>query len=140
MQTLEFKNKYFHHASVEDLHKMTMEWKSDLAFWKSESVFLYKLINKYFLQSTLAHKREHFEQLLKRVNAFADQTLADLEPKLENHEKKLAEFVKNQFAQDEQAIRDTHEKLDRRIAEVQSHFRILKKAIFESVEEVSEGG
>jgi hypothetical protein len=136
MQTLEFKNKYFKHASVEELHKMTRQWKSDLTFWKSESVFLYKLINKYFLQSAAVSKREHFENLLKRLNAFVDQTLATLEPELEDHEEKLAEFVKNQFALDEQALRETHQKLDHRIAEVAAHFRILKKEIFESVEKV----
>jgi|GEM_PF-4857892 len=136
MTQLEFKNQYLDHASVEEMHHLLREWQSQVEFWNAESVFFYKLVDKYFLKSAEADQGEHFEALLKRINAFVDQTLPGIREKIEEQKSKLSALVENKFAQNEQQIRDRQRKLDRRMREVQSHFQILKQEIFESVEEV----
>jgi hypothetical protein len=128
------KNKYLHKADLNELHADTIEWLSDLEFCKTELSFLFKLLDKYFLRVRGDEKLNELFILESRVKSFRTEILKDLFEEINNHEKHLASLDENMFTNDEQSIRDEHEKYTLSIKAFMGSVKKVKKYLFDFVE------
>lgn len=117
-------------ADLDELHKMSRFWISEIAFWKDETRFLQKLLGTYFMQLVEEEGTlKHGNMLMESLDAFQNETLSGLLKGVQNHEKHLAVLLENPFHDTEIAYREEHQRLEGRVSGVMKEFQLLKKEI-----------
>lgn len=120
--------------SLNNLHHKTIEWESNIEFWKHELNFFKKLLNKYGnnLESWKDIKeREHFRELL---GYYSGNLMEVLNQKLIQHEADLRPLLDNESHQDEMAYRNEHDALRKQIEAFEQEFKVYKSELYELIE------
>jgi hypothetical protein len=122
-------------ASWTALHALTEHWQSDLKFFEDELNFLNIVTDKYLLKlieednvSRIAPLSMALANLEKRNRALTEKVL--------KHLQHIRESIQNSVSQDEQAFKDAHVELENDLIDFVKVFRITKKEIFDSAEQV----
>ena len=121
--------------SLQDLHKKTLEWESDIEFWKKELHFFRKLIGKYDTRIngwSNVQEKDHFKSLL---NYYSGSLMELLSNKMIDHESRLKPLLNGDGDhQDEMAYRKEHSDLRYQIEAFQKEFEIYKNELYALIE------
>ncbi len=128
------KSAYLKKESLLGLHQTCVWWLSELEFCKTEFSFLNKLLDRYFLRMKSATQLAALMNMEKKVRLFRTKTWKIIHTHVVHHEHMLTALDENMFAQDEQYIRDEHQKLMAVVQAFMDQVRELKKEIFRFVE------
>ncbi len=130
------KSDYLHNASFDELHKVTLEWVSELNLWKDELQFFQRLIDKFIMKMITQETLTHVQEIVDRIIHYNDIDLKDILSKVELHEKHLEQLVEQPFSHDETAFRKEHSELEDEISKFMGRFKNFKTEIFEVIEEL----
>lgn len=130
-------SNYHHTIDLQQLFLLTEHWQSDVAFYKDEFKFLYKLIDKYYMWLT---NDEHITQVRKMVNTVLEmqKELDAFTVDLSHHLIAIGKRIDKPNAATELVLREEHSALGIRIGQFYRNFRVVKKTIFTLTEVVIE--
>lgn len=126
-----------HTADWQQLHSLSEQWLSELAFYHDELLFLKDVINKYFIWLVADEKMELLTSLSKRLIKM-EQINGQLLNSVKKNMGQLTELMANTFSHDEQIFRHEHSGLEDDIANFIGNFASLKKEIFAVTKRVIE--
>ncbi|MCB0667257.1 MAG: hypothetical protein KDC80_15625 [Saprospiraceae bacterium] len=129
-------DRYAMAPELEDLHRQSREWLSDMAFWKDEADFLRRLIDKNFVHLMTGEGMETAFQLSKKIAHLGDTQVKNLIDLVEIHEGKLAELIENPQEKREESFRKEHRLLAIKFREVAMQNMSIKRRIFAAAEKI----
>ena len=129
------KGDYINEASWEELYHLTQYWQSEMDFYSDEMHFLYKLINQFFAQ-LLEHENIRSLQLMIKKIAETEIVVQDIQKSISSHLSQFKTLIHDSSDQQVDSIRGDHAELENRVSNLESHFKNMKKEIFELTEEV----
>ena len=127
---------YLLQRSLQDLHRRTLEWESNISFWKQELQFFKKLIKLYGSQLHLREQileRDHFMMLL---HYYSGELMDLLLKKIHDHESHLKPLIKEVNSQDENEYRAEHRALEKQMRAIEREFHCYKGELFALIEKV----
>lgn len=128
-----FRNRpngdYIFNADWDELFVLTEYWKSDLLFYKDDSMFLDELINKYILWISKDEDLEKVRVIKKSVVETTNKCLKLLE-RVQKHLIHLTNLIDNPFPYDTQKFREEHQQLEDDFTEFLKAFRNNRKEVF----------
>ena len=119
--------------SLDDLHAQSMEWLSDIAFWKDENAFLVDLLEMH--KSRALSSNHHYQQLVnfrKNLIDFESRILEDLNLIVLEHEHKLSVIMENEYS-DIVDYRTKHKMISEKVKGVYKSMKELKRNLFSFV-------
>jgi hypothetical protein len=128
-------SSYLLEAPLEILHRQSIEWLDEIAFWKDEVAFFYKLIGKAEDKKSPKLKTKDAVNVEKHLIRISAETLDELKSEAMLHEQFLAKR-KGDVKSDEPAYRSRHRSLATKFHDFENEFKEMKKAIFHMVEEI----
>lgn len=127
-------NAYLLEPAPQHLHSEALEWLSDLEFYKTEIIFLTKLLDIAFLRVTSDENLKLLKALEKKVRSFREQTLDDLHQRVTEHEKHLSELDEDLFKKNKPKVDEEHHNRYKEFVAFAEEIKELKKEIFTLVE------
>jgi hypothetical protein len=131
------KSEYLYNASWEDLYFSTEQWKSDIEFYRDETMFLRNLINKYFILLIEDGNIEKVQNISNKLS-IAIKKKKNIYKLINKHLVHIEELIENAFSHDEKKFRDEHLNISDQISEFVKNFKMLKREIFILTEHVIE--
>ncbi|MCB0761451.1 MAG: hypothetical protein KDC12_08020 [Flavobacteriales bacterium] len=128
------KDKFHDQSSLEDLHNVTLNWESQVQFWKDEIRFFQDIIDKYFLQMVSNDNLDTTTEIVDEMSSIRDRGLSDLMSKMELHEEHLSSLMNQEWS--EEAYRKEHIKLAQDMHQFNNGLVQLKQRVFNLVEDV----
>jgi len=129
------RGTFINTANWEELYILSKHWKSDLLFYKEDSNFLHRLINKYFIWLTKSKNIEMVRKIEIKVNKINKECEALLH-KVDEHIKLFETIEKDQELKDDAIFRREHERLENEISKFVKEFRENRKEVFKITEYV----
>lgn len=130
------KSDYLHQASLEELHKITSEWDSEVKLWEDELRFFQHLIDKYILKMIEEDQFQKVQRIVDEIIQFNDIELKEISAKIQKHDKHLGLMLEDAFSYDESLFRREHDHLEDEISNFMGKFKTFKKDTFSIIEEV----
>lgn len=118
----------------EHLHRESLNWLSELEFYKTEIAFLTKLLDIAFLRITSGQNLDELNVLEKKVRSFREKRLDELHNKIMRHENHLSELDEDVFKKNKPEIDEEHHSQFRDMTTFTDNIKELKKEIFALVE------
>ncbi|HXB11482.1 MAG TPA: hypothetical protein VNZ45_05815 [Bacteroidia bacterium] len=115
--------------SLESLHRETVEWLEDVAFWRDEVAFLYSLELKDTLKSVPVGEKTTIRKIENDLVKLTGGNLDLVENEVELHELSLEGILTNKST-NEEGYRETHNSLAAKTSRIEKHIKALKKEIF----------
>lgn len=110
------------------LHAESLEWMSDLAFWREEMSFFYRILRTKEIKRTLpAHELEAIDQEMIKLTS---ENLMEMKKKVIWHERDLKNAIHPVLTGEEQQYRDKHRSLLTQMHHVQDQVREFKKRVY----------
>jgi hypothetical protein len=126
--------KYLLDLGLESLHEQSMEWISDIAFWRDEVSFLYALEVEKTLKEVPVSAKRKIGLVEEELVKMAGDDLDDLYTQVTTHERFLNHLL-GSSKEDEETYREKHLLLAEKIDTFNVRLRLLKKEIFEIVKQ-----
>ncbi len=136
MKTLTVKKRNLKHINLEELHQESRTWLSSISFWKDEVSFMHNLINKNFVYFFSTEKRGSLDALIKKITEIEKIKLNALELQVINHEKHLADYLRNRIEVDEENFKKEHATISHDLDLFQTNYRLIKTELFRVAEKV----
>lgn len=128
METTAIKAGHLLEGSLEWLHRQTMEWLSDVEFWREELVFFYHLLRKQELQ--LYFPMQQVAVLEKELVKISSEEIKELEATLRKHEEKLRAILEAASKSNELDYRHDHKTILFAMKNFEETMRSFKKSVF----------
>lgn len=125
------------YAGLETLHEESMEWISDIAFWRDEIAFLYTLEIEKTLKSVPVSAKKKIGQVEEELVKMASDEIDGLYEEVTAHEKFLNKLLENK-REDEETYRTRHAIIAEKVDTFNVRLRLLKKEIFDIVKQHKE--
>ncbi|HXP48819.1 MAG TPA: hypothetical protein VN922_02635 [Bacteroidia bacterium] len=129
---------YLLDLGLETLHEQSMEWISDIAFWRDEIAFLYALEISKTLKEVPISAKKRLETIENDLVKVAGGDLDSLYDDVTAHERFLNKLLESK-REDEESYREKHAELAEKISYFNTHFRKLKREIFDLVKQIKAG-
>ena len=119
---------------LETLHEQSIEWLSDIAFWRDEVAFLYALEVKGTLKETPMNAKSRLDKIESELEQFTGGEIDSLYNEVMAHERFLDNLLSSK-REDEVGYREKHLQISEKIDSFNLRFKILKREIFDIVKE-----
>ena len=129
------RGTFINTANWEELYILSKHWKSDLLFYREDSKFLHRLINKYFIWLTKSENIEMVRKIEINVNKINIECETLLH-RVNEHIKLFETIEKDQELKDDTIFRRDHESLENQISKFVKEFRENRKEVFKITEYV----
>ena len=135
----------FDQAPLQELHRATLLWNSELDFWMEELNFFRSLIGEHFRQMITDSHFIHTQELVKMITNLRETIVPEIQTDLLNHEKHLAAILENPFSyeindpdepQADLPYREEHKRLEQAIIAVMKALKALKREMFSYAENI----
>lgn len=127
------KSAYLLEAGLEVLHQQSMEWLSDIAFWKDEVAFFYALVVSKTLKELPVNAKDSIAKIEGELIRMTGGELDELQQEVEMHEYYLNQMLQSK-REDQEAYREKHKQMAGKFERFEKQFKVLKKDIFKLVE------
>ena len=127
-------SNYFLDLGLETLHEQSMEWISDIAFWRDELAFLYALEVKKTLKEVPVHAKNKLAHIESELLKLSSGDIDSLYDEVVAHERFLNKLLESR-KEDEASYREKHIQITNKAADFFLRFKTLKKEIFEIVKQ-----
>jgi hypothetical protein len=114
---------------VDELHRESQQWLSDLAFWKDEVAFYDGLIVRKTLHKIPSKEKDVVTQIEGDLIRITGGELEQLQQDVELHEYYLSQLLRS-FRPDEEPYREKHKTIKIRVQDFEKKFKELKTRIF----------
>jgi hypothetical protein len=128
---------YLLELGLESLHEQSMEWISDIAFWRDEVAFLYALEVKKTLKEVPIHAKNKLVHIESELLKLSSGDIDNLYDEVIAHERFLNKLLESR-KEDEASYREKHIQIGKKIIEFDLRFKTLKREIFEIVKQNNE--
>ncbi|HSY76444.1 MAG TPA: hypothetical protein VK890_06285 [Bacteroidia bacterium] len=128
---------YLLESGLESLHEQSMEWISDIAFWRDELAFLYALEVKKTLKEVPVHAKNKLVYIESELLKLSSGDIDGLYDEVVAHERFLNKLLESR-KEDEASYREKHIQITNKVADFFFRFKALKKEIFEIVKQNKE--
>ncbi|WP_339754399.1 hypothetical protein [uncultured Winogradskyella sp.] len=136
METIQTHARYVEWLSVEEMHKGSKEWLSQLEFVKDEHLFFEDLIKSYTLQLIKPEKFAHNKEIIDAINRSQKRNNFLIEA-VKVHKNELQIMVDGiDQPKEEEAYKKEHKGLIIKINEFLKHYRSLKIQLFDIVKRI----
>ncbi|MGP8215047.1 MAG: hypothetical protein ACLQQ4_05745 [Bacteroidia bacterium] len=125
-------SKYLLDLGLETLHEQSMEWVSDIAFWRDEVAFLYALEVKKTMRAVPVHAKDKLEHIENELIKLAGGDLDSLYDEVKAHEQFLNNLLESK-REDEESYREKHVEIVQKVEAFNKRFKALKREIFDIV-------
>jgi hypothetical protein len=117
------------------VYTLTEHWQADMKFFNDELNFLNILVDKYLLKLA---EEGHISTIAPLAMALTKLEVnnRELDQKIEKHKLHIQEVIENPFSHNSQAVKDEHIALESELYDFVDIFRITKKEIFDSTEQI----
>jgi len=123
------KAKYLLEGGLEVLHSQSIEWLSEIEFWRDETAFLYAYILKKGTHSIPSRAKDIMHKIEKELIRLRGEELNELQEIVEKHEVYLGKII--EFSdEDEESYRDKHRTLTFKFHQLESRIKSLKKEVY----------
>ena len=122
--------------SLESLHHQSIEWKSDLEFWKIEIAFLEKMLEQNALKFKESEAKAKLESLQNKIFYYKYELLDELRHEVKDHEKYLVQLLTTKEPYNYQDYRTQHLIIYNKIVAVKKEIQNLKHMLFQMIEKV----
>ena len=129
-------DKFSYEASLEELHRGSRFWLTELEFWKDELSFLTHLTDRYFEEFVRKEQLGQAAEFFKKLRTLREERLGGLVDKVNKHESHLAVLLENPFEPDDTAFRVEHQELETQVTEFMKDYKAVKKEAFTVIEEI----
>jgi hypothetical protein len=119
---------------IELLHTQSVEWISDIAFWRDEAAFLYSLEVKKVLKELSSEEKNKLEKIETDLIKIAGHELDTLYDAVTKHEHSLSSLLESNNCSDHSYI-DGHKQVAQQVNFFDLRFKILKKHFFDIVKQ-----
>jgi len=120
---------YLQEANLEFLHGESQKWLNEIAFWKDEMAFFYKLIHKK--EVTGGFPSEQLADLDRQIIRINTDKLDQLLKDIQQHERTLATLVKSALSPEEkETYLFTHQHYLVEMEATRVEITGLKKAVY----------
>lgn len=119
--------------SLNDLHKNSRQWVSEVDLWKTELNFFQKLLDKYCTKVTTYQGKKQLGHLQNLITYYQGELLDEFAKAVRKHEKYLSRILDGSET-DEEAYRVKHEIIEDKIATFRIRFKDYKKELFGFIE------
>jgi len=111
-------------AGLDVLHQESREWQEEISFWKDETRFFAKLLDKKEI------KESEYGKMLKNLDKVHENLFDYLADDIIAHEKLLARLEKGEKGISDGNYREQHRKLNKRMEVFTNEFKEFKKMVF----------
>ena len=129
-------NLYVMSTSLDNLHRASKNWISELKFWADELNFFKELLGRYFSNLVSYDRFDQTQAIYYKIFSFEENNLPQLIKKLMDHEKRLANTAQFSSRLDEEACRIEHQEISRDLMNFMREMKSLKKDVFAFTESV----
>ena len=129
-QLIPTSDHYLLEVSVEDLHRESRTWLSEIDFWRLELAFYQQMLEKITVKLPGAEEKirlDHFQHLLPY---FQDELLDQYEHDIREHETLLRNMVQEKAPFDEQLYREKHKKYEAQVDAFGADFKSYRKDLY----------
>ncbi len=136
METMQTYARYVEWLSVDEMHKGSKEWLSQLEFVKDEHLFFEDLIKSYTLQLIQSEEFAHNKEIIDAINKSQKRNHLLIEA-VRVHENKLQILVDGiDQPKEEEAYKKEHRGLIIKISEFLKNYRSLKMQLFDIIKNI----
>jgi hypothetical protein len=128
---------YLLESGLESLHEQSMEWISDIAFWRDELTYLYALEVKKTLKKVPIHAKNKLAHIESELLKLSSGDIDKLYDEVVIHERFLNKLLESR-KEDEASYREKHIQITNKVADFFLRFKTLKREIFEIVKQNKE--
>ncbi len=118
-------------GTLEWLHKQTIEWISDVQFWREELKFFYHVLRKSELR--MSYPMQQVAEMEKELVSISSKDLNELETSLQMHERKLKLILESVSSMNELQYRQDHKNILFTVQSFVEKVRMFKKSVFDLV-------
>jgi hypothetical protein len=127
-------SNYLLSAGIDVLHSQSNEWISEIDFWRDETAFYYALVIEKTMISVPVDAKDLLMKIEHELVNLTGGQLDELKIAVYKHEAFLSDLLENDLnSETEENYRNKHKVIEMKIRELERHFKILKKEIFELV-------
>lgn len=130
------QDEYLDQASLDQLHRASRAWLSEIEFWKNEVQFLSNLASKDLMAFIAKEKISRATEVFAILKTWQKTELPSLKEMVALHERHLGVLLENPFNGDDTAFRLEHGKIEQKISAFMADFRKMKQEIFQVEEEI----
>jgi hypothetical protein len=120
--------KYVLEGSIEDLHKESKEWISELEFWKVEFSFFEKLIDEMNLLRR-GQSKEDLQQIYNNGKNLLSE-ISDILDNIRDHQKYLALLLEKKDSFNDQKYREDHHRFHSLLSDQYENFKDYKRRFY----------
>ncbi|MGI9543418.1 MAG: hypothetical protein ACR2MX_09175 [Cyclobacteriaceae bacterium] len=119
--------------SLNDLHKTSRQWVSEVDLWKIELDFFQKLLDQYCTKVTTYQGKKQLGHLQNLITYYQGELLDEFTKAVRKHEKYLTRVLDGSVS-DEESYRVKHEIIEDKINTFRIRFKDYKRELFEFIE------
>lgn len=139
METLNQENvEHLLDPSLENLHRESLQWMSEVELWKHELVFFQKLLEQNAPGITSTHDKKELSHLQNVIIYYNGELLDEFKQKVRRHKKYLANKLLMNEDMEEGEYRKKHGAILSHLSSFRSEFNMHKKEFFQFLSQVME--
>ena len=123
-------SNYLLEVSLEDLHKESRTWVSEVEFWRIELSFYQKLLEKVAVYLTSVEDKKKIDHFQNLITYYQGELLDQYEHDIREHEKLLYEMIQEKAPMNEQIYREVHKKYENQIKSFDLDFKHYRKELY----------
>ncbi|HWY37219.1 MAG TPA: hypothetical protein VNY73_01575 [Bacteroidia bacterium] len=127
------KTTYLLEASLEVLHAESLEWLSEISYWRDELAFFYTLLVKKTNHALFDRLKNELLHIQEELILLSGHEFEKLELDIKQHEAYLSDLIKADSGEKEQTYRAKHKAILVRVHAFSKRVRKLKLEVFEIV-------
>lgn len=126
---------YWDYTPIEELHRRSRMWQSEIAFCKEELSFMRKLVKNHFLYFADEKRIQETNRLSKNLRDLENdmQTVA---ANIHEHESHLKELMLSKTSAREKEYRKEHGSLEKLMTTFTNDYKEVKKKLFREADQV----
>ena len=121
---------YLLEVSLEDLHKESRTWLSEIDFWKIELSFYQKLLQKVSLKLNTTEEKQKIDHFQNLIIYYQGELLDQYKHDIREHEKYLDNMIREKAPFNEQLYREPHKNFEDKIKAFDLQFKQFRKDLY----------
>jgi len=123
------KAKYLLEGGLDVLHSQSIEWLSEVAFWRDEASFFHELVAEKTRKPMSSKAKDSFQKIESELVKLKTSELDELEDAVEAHEVYLDKLMQDEY-KDQEPYREKHRALTFKFHIIESQIQKMKKEVF----------
>lgn len=129
-QYIPTSDHYLLEVSLDDLHRESRAWLSEIEFWRLELAFYQQMLQKVTVKLPGAEERKRLDHFQHQLPYFQDELLDQYEHDIREHETLLRNMIQEKAPFDEQLYRERHKKYQAQLEAFSVEFKGYRKDLY----------